>query len=106
MGEWLKVNGESIYGTRRNPLDERPEWGDISVSKDGKTLYLHILEWPESGSILVEDLPVATAATYLANGENAEFVRENGILEITLPVEPLNEYDTVVKVRLTNSVGE
>jgi alpha-L-fucosidase len=106
MGEWLKVNGESIYGTRRNPLDERPEWGDISVSKDGKTLYLHILEWPESGSILVEDLPVATAATYLANGENAEFVQENGILEITLPVEPLNEYDTVVKVRLTNSVGE
>jgi alpha-L-fucosidase len=87
-------------------LDERPEWGDISVSKDGKTLYLHILEWPESGSILVEDLPVATAATYLANGENAEFVQENGILEITLPVEPLNEYDTVVKVNLTNSVGE
>ena len=43
MGKWLKVNGESIYGTVRNPLDEKPEWGNISASEDGKRLYLHIL---------------------------------------------------------------
>ena len=77
IGDWLKVNGESIYGTRRNPLPTRPEWGDISVSKDGKTLYLHILEWPESGTITVNDLPAAAAsAVYLANGEKADFVQE------------------------------
>lgn len=35
LGDWLKVNGESIYGTVRNPLGERPEWGDVSASKDG-----------------------------------------------------------------------
>lgn len=46
IGDWLKLNCESIYGTRRNPLPERPEWGDVSVSQDGKTLYLHLMQWP------------------------------------------------------------
>ncbi len=107
MGEWLKVNGESIYGTRRNPLPARPEWGDISVSKDGGTLYLHILEWPESASITVSGLSSAAAsAVYLADGGKADFVQKGAILKITLPAKPLNEYDTVVKVRFTKSMGE
>jgi len=47
MGEWLSSNREAIYGTRRNPFDNTPEWGDISVSKDGKTLYLHVFSWEQ-----------------------------------------------------------
>lgn len=99
IGDWLKVNGESIYGSVRNPLDERPEWGDASASKDGKTVYLHILEWPASGTIAVKGL-TATAATYLANGAKADFEQDGDVLKIKLPAEPLNEYDTVVKVAL------
>jgi alpha-L-fucosidase len=99
MGAWLKVNGESIYGTVRNPLDEKPEWGDLSASKDGKTVYLHILEWPESGTLTVKGLPAkATAATYLANGAKADFAQKGDSLKITLPSKPLDEYDSVVKV--------
>ena len=101
MGKWLKVNGESIYGTVRNPLDERPEWGDISASKDGKTLYLHILEWPESGTITLHDLPgTAASAVYLATGQKADFAQQGDVLKLTLPTEALNQYDTVVKVLL------
>ncbi|WP_404306109.1 alpha-L-fucosidase [Neorhodopirellula lusitana] len=99
IGDWLEVNGESIYGTVRNPLEQRPEWGDISASKDGKTLYLHILHSPESEAISLSDLPsVATSASYLANGEKAKFSQQEDSLKITLPAKPLSEYDTVVKV--------
>ena len=99
MGDWLKINGESIYACVRNPLDERPEWGDISASKDGKTFYLHILEWPESGIISLKGLSsTAASAVYLANGEKADFVQEGDTLKLTLPAQLLNEYDTVVKV--------
>ncbi|CAA6677960.1 MULTISPECIES: alpha-L-fucosidase [unclassified Lentimonas] len=101
IGDWLKVNGESIYGTVRNPLPERPEWGDCSASKDGKTLYLHVFEWPESGSITVEDMPgTATAAVFLANGEEATISQEGDILKVNLPDAPLDAYDTVIKVTL------
>ena len=59
------------------------------------------------GTITVDDLPAAAAsAVYLANGEKADFVQERAALKITLPAKPLNEYDTVVKVGFTKSIGE
>ena len=103
IGDWLKVNGESIYNTRRNPLSSKPKWGDCSVSKDGKTLYLHILEWPESGKIELADVSSAvTEGTYLANGIKAEYQFNSGRLTFTLPAKPLDAYDTVIKVTLSD----
>ncbi len=99
LGEWLKVNGESIYGTVRSPLREQPAWGAVSAGKDGTTLYLHILEWPEDGSVTVDGV-TASAAAFLATGENAAFVQDGDTLKITLPAAPLDAYDTVVKVTL------
>ena len=101
VGDWLKVNGESIYGTVRNPLPARPEWGDCSASKDGKTLYLHVLEWPESGSITVENMPaIAKSAMYIENGEKATISQAGDSLKVNLPETALDEYDTVIKVSL------
>lgn len=101
IGDWLKVNGESIFDTRRNPLAYRPEWGNCTVSKDGRTLYLHVLEWPAGRSISVDGMPgIASSAVFMANGKKAEFSQEGDRLKITLPAKPLDEYDTVVKVSL------
>ena len=44
--------------------------------------------------------------SYLTNGEKADFVQEGDTLKFTLPAQPLNEYDTVVKVIFTKSIGE
>jgi alpha-L-fucosidase len=103
IGSWMKLNGDSLLDSRPNPLPKRPEWGDISVSKNGKALYLHILEWPASGTITVNGLPRAAAsAVYLETGEKADFVQQGNTLKLTLPAKPLNEYDTVIKVMLAN----
>ncbi|MCM2369616.1 alpha-L-fucosidase [Aporhodopirellula aestuarii] len=99
IGDWLKINGESIYSSVRNPLDARPQWGDISASKDGQTLYLHILDWPESGSITVNGLTSAvTSAVYLTNGQKVDFAQDGDNLKLMLADEPLDKYDTVVKL--------
>jgi alpha-L-fucosidase len=105
IGEWMKNNSESLLNTRPNPFPERPDWGDVSVSKTGDTLYLHILNWPEAGMFALNDLPVnVTRATYLANGHDVVFKQDGNTLNLMLPREPLNKYNTVIKVTLENEM--
>lgn len=50
IGAWMKVNSESIYATRPNPLG--PVRGATVAWKpmqDGCRLYVHILNWPVDG---------------------------------------------------------
>ena len=101
IGKWLKTNGESIYATRRNPFSETPAWGDVSVSKDDKTLYLHILNWPEGGELSLPGMTAkAASASFLANGETAEFKQESETLTIQLPEQAIDSLNTVIKVTL------
>lgn len=53
MGEWLRANGESIYGTSRSPFLDLP-WG--RATKKGRQVFLHVFDWPESGSLPVPGL--------------------------------------------------
>jgi len=43
MGDWMSVNGESLYGTQAALF--RPTWGRVT-RKEG-TLYLHVFDCPE-----------------------------------------------------------
>jgi alpha-L-fucosidase len=57
IGEWLRINGEAVYGTQASPVAE-PAWGRITQRRDGDatTLYLHVFDWPADGRLVV---PVA-----------------------------------------------
>lgn len=45
IGEWLRMNGETIYGTQAGPVTPR-SWG--VTTRRGDRVYVHILDWPDS----------------------------------------------------------
>ncbi|MHC4854907.1 MAG: alpha-L-fucosidase [Planctomycetota bacterium] len=104
IGDWIRDNHESIYDTEANPLPSRPEWGDASLSKDGKTLYLHVMQWPADGKLRVDGVPVkAASAAFLAPkgaDQKISLSQDGATIAFDLPAKAIDEHDTVIKVFL------
>ena len=58
MGDWLQINGESIYGTHVGPL-QGLDW--CRTTRRGNTVYLHVFDWPADGVLRVPDLTITSA---------------------------------------------
>jgi alpha-L-fucosidase len=64
VGKWMKVNGESVYGTTASPCGDLP-FGRVTA-KPGK-LYIHVFDWPQNGKVLVPTKLTVTKAYLLAD---------------------------------------
>ena len=86
IGQFLKVNGEAIYGTRGGCIPQQ-EWG-VTTQK-GKTLYIHILNKVEDRQIFLPltEQKLAKVETF-AGGTKLKFKREKEGYRIFLPAEP------------------
>lgn len=96
MGEWTKVNGESIYGAKASPYD-CPEWGRYT-SKDG-VIYAQVFDWPEDGKLLLNENIKVKRASLLANPDTDLSVEENQHI-VNLPANAPDSIASVVKLEL------
>jgi alpha-L-fucosidase len=99
MGEWLKIYGETIYGTRKSFM-KPAEWG-VAVEK-GNKVYLHIIN-PEAvkGKLVIGNFPFksATIKTFETGDELSFTITENGKqLIINLPDLEAETADQVVEI--------
>lgn len=103
VGNWMKINSESIYGTQPNPFNVEFKWGNIT-QKPGK-LYLGIFDWPSSDFFL-EGLKNKVKKVYLLSDSNKNPLPfksmynnklKHNRLKIDLPVDaPDNAVSVVV----------
>ncbi len=99
IGAWLKVNGESIYGTTAGPFDFL-SWG--SCTRKGDLLYLHVFDWPQDG-VLHVPLPQPVAAAYLLADPSKPLKYEStgGKLLIHLPALAPDPVASVVVIKVS-----
>jgi alpha-L-fucosidase len=115
IGQWLKLNGESIYGTSPTPFAEAhgsysatardsdgkplwvPTWDWRATRRTGK-VYIHLFEWPGKSLHLAGADFHAKSAYLLADPQHTPLrLTQHGTeLDVQLPAKPLDPIDTVL----------
>lgn len=98
IGKWMKVNGESIYGTEYSPVDFDFPWG--AMTRKDKKVYLHVMKWNPDGVEFNGLLGKPVKAYFLAD-ENKKalelgYDEEKHISRIQVPAEAPDTKDTVI----------
>lgn len=107
IGKWLKVNGESIYGTRRTiDFPYQIRWGGLTSK--GNTLYMHVMHTKEhTDEIKICNLETKVKRVYLLEtGENLQFfqsyeiARDEHRFRVRIRDKCKDMLDTVIVVEL------
>jgi alpha-L-fucosidase len=87
IGKWLKVNGTAIYETRTLPEFREGDNIRYTRSKDGKTIYAAVLDWPGKSLKIRYVEPKPGSKIYMLGYKKALLWKKNsrGEVVITLP---------------------
>jgi alpha-L-fucosidase len=96
IGDWLAVNGDSIYGTTYGPVQgvER-----LRTTAKGSRIFVHVFNWPASAVELIGIDPKVLSAHLLATGQPLKFTQTEGKLRIDLPAQAPDANVSVIALR-------
>jgi alpha-L-fucosidase len=95
IGQWMKVNGESIYGTTASTIG-MPKWGRSTTK--GDTIYLHVFNWPKDGKLPVGPISSLKKAWLLSDPDRKPLTTTKipKFLVVDVPEKAPDAVDTVI----------
>jgi alpha-L-fucosidase len=98
IGKWMAVNSESIYATTAS-LFPKLSWGRSTTK--GNTIYLHVFEWPEDGTLPVPGLQTKVQSARLLGGQGVLKTNRSGDgLRVLLPETAPDPIASVIALEL------
>lgn len=98
VGDWLLLNGESIYGTRGNVITNQ-DWGTVTAKE--KKLYVHILRTPSENFLLLPRITQKVSAMQLfPAGQTLKWKQQPEGIFIYLDGIAINNVDEIIEVTL------
>ncbi len=104
IGLWMQANGEAIHGTQASPFQTLP-WGRCTQKAvaGGTRLYLHVLDWPKDGRLVVAGLANRPRRAYLLRDARQTALpvkREEDALVISVPPQAPDAPVSVVALEI------
>ena len=101
IGNWMKANGESIYGTQSANIVQ-PDWGRITRKKGNngsESLYLQVFEWPNNRQLIIPiNANKRVTVNTLKGYQNLPFHITNNQLIIDVPANAHDNWVSVIRV--------
>jgi alpha-L-fucosidase len=107
IGQWMKVNSESIYATKSSPLAAL-SWGRCTRKETAKgtILYFSVFNWPSDGKMVVPNVKnKVVTASLLAGKSKLKTTTEGNDLIINLPAKAPDAIASVIKVEFEGTVA-
>ncbi|WP_077197223.1 alpha-L-fucosidase [Prevotella ihumii] len=96
IGEWMKVNGETIYGTERGRIAEQ---NDIISTDKGNITYLHILAQPtDSVKVVLDKKPRKVLAFKNKQSLRYTYDKKLHTLSLQLPEGADTSVDYIIEI--------
>jgi alpha-L-fucosidase len=96
MGKWMKVYGDSIYGTTYGPL-QNLSFGRTTAK--GRVVYVHVFNWPAESQLEVPGFPGRVAqVTVMGDKRKLRFQQGSDKLVVLVPPTAPDANDTVLQV--------
>ena len=99
IGEWLKANGETIYGTKAGDVPPQP-WG--ATTRAGNRLFVHVLRpdsLPAGGTLLLPGIN-ARAARVFPTGEKVRISQGKAGMTLNIDKESAKGPDHIIELTL------
>jgi len=103
IGDWIKINGEAIYNTRMYTCYGEGTSIRFTQSKDGKTRYIFLFNFPE-GKLELTKFAFIKSAKFQMLGTNKQLSwrqKAQGVeIDIPLSLKKASKYVWVIKVKV------